>query len=156
MMARRDSPGGRLEQGCQVLQGRWRTAGGLGGLLASLADLADLADGLGGLGGLRWPDLADLADLGPLWRTLFSFSFLATPREGHNSFSSVFLPIPARSVQFTCHPPRGTEQFSQWDKRLDAESVADPGRLWCTVWRTWRTPCTRLADLADWDWEGGL
>eukprot|EP00665_Eupelagonemidae_sp_cell47_P010819 gene10819-biopygen9841 len=32
----------------------------------------------------------------------FSFSFLATPREGQNSFSF---------GQFSCHSPRGSEQF---------------------------------------------
>eukprot|EP00665_Eupelagonemidae_sp_cell47_P015494 gene15494-biopygen705 len=37
-----------VDQGCQVVQGRWRTAGGLGGLLACLADLADSADCPGG------------------------------------------------------------------------------------------------------------
>eukprot|EP00665_Eupelagonemidae_sp_cell47_P013627 gene13627-biopygen5715 len=68
------------EQGCQVLQGRWRTAGGLGGLgglawrtwrtggLGGLAWRTWWTGGLGGLAdGLRLADLADLADWD--WRT---------------------------------------------------------------------------------------
>eukprot|EP00663_Eupelagonemidae_sp_cell21sb_P008892 gene8892-biopygen12 len=68
--------GGGIVQGCQVLHGRWRTAGGLGGLAGSLADLADWRTFPGGLGlgGLVDSDLADSGGLwagsGGLWRTL--------------------------------------------------------------------------------------
>eukprot|EP00665_Eupelagonemidae_sp_cell47_P012485 gene12485-biopygen12896 len=77
-----------------------------GGLICPLADFGGLGGPAGGLA--DWRTLP-----GGLWRT-GGIQFLATPREGHNSFSSVqFLAIPREgrnsfsSVQFLAIPREG-------------------------------------------------
>eukprot|EP00665_Eupelagonemidae_sp_cell47_P012197 gene12197-biopygen4751 len=148
----RGDPGPRASgQGCQVLHGRWRTAGGLGGLPAWLADLADLADWLGGIGGLRLADLADLAD-----------GLAVTSRRGHVRRSEVGETMSRRSV---CGLPwrtlvRRLADLADYVRSagglggLGQVGLADLADSYWPTWRTWRTRKADLADLAD--WVGGL
>eukprot|EP00665_Eupelagonemidae_sp_cell47_P013074 gene13074-biopygen3518 len=127
-------------QGCQVLQGRWRTAGGLGGLgELGLADLADSASESGGLGGLdRWAwrtwrtAMADLADCGGPGPTLADSGGLTAGLAGCSNLGLARTSGRVRTVQsvqlflatpreghnssvsvVSCHCPRAGQRVSE-------------------------------------------
>eukprot|EP00665_Eupelagonemidae_sp_cell47_P013569 gene13569-biopygen13390 len=105
------------------------------------------------LSDFRYTPLADcgghgpaLADSGRLSAWLAGFSRIGLVRRSER-FSCH---SPRGSEQFPFHSPRGSELLTLWDDCPDVPSVPDSGGLRCAGWRTWRTLCTWLADLADW------
>eukprot|EP00665_Eupelagonemidae_sp_cell47_P016027 gene16027-biopygen7136 len=145
-------------QGCQVL---WRTNicpladfGGLGGPAGGLADWWRPSGGLWRTGGSA-TQLAAL--LCHPRRGSVSVSFLATPREGHNSSVSVsqFLATPREGGT----PSRTSGGLPADFWRTSGGLLADSGGLLADFWRTsgglladfWRT----FGGLADF-WRTGL
>ena len=142
---------GSPRQGCQVLHGRWRTAGGLGGLASRLADLADwrtLPGGLGGLADLADSGLADLADWRTrVWRTLadsgqaladpggLSWSWRTLADLADSDAISSGMLLARSSVQSSCQVILGhnsqfssvsSVQFSQFSSARSVQSVQLP------------------------------